>query len=260
MEEYLPPFLAWLGDVSPYTRRTYTNDLRHFIRWYADRHAGAPPRITDLTPITLVLYKAALADKLELRPSSVKRRLSTLMRFGQWAAEQGYIEALPPGKVKIPPVPRTPPRRLDAATARALLRAAQEDRHALAGRNAAILWVLAEAGIRAGALVALRRADVGWDGAGRAVLTVQDGRRRAPRAVTLSAAASEALRRYLDAHPAPEDAPLFRSTRGRAMHTETVRHVLNKYAARLGLDPAMVSPDALRHALTGDGPEAGPGG
>ncbi|NPV68428.1 MAG: tyrosine-type recombinase/integrase [Anaerolineae bacterium] len=249
MELYLEAFFAWLGDVSTNTRRTYTNDLRHFSRWFEAQH-GQPPELADLTTMTVVLYKAALVDKLRLKPSSVKRRLLTLKRFCRWAAEQGYIKELPAKGVKIPPVPPSGPRSLDRAAVRALLRAARRDPHKLARRNYAILRVLLDTGIRVGSLVALRLGDIRWTEKRRkATLRVLYGKGKRSNTIPLPYTTRAALEDYLAVRPASGDDHLFLSSRGTALDTDTVRHVINKYARQAGLDPGEVSPHMLRHTL-----------
>lgn len=249
METYFDAFFAGLGDVSAHTKRTYTGDLRHFCRWFEERH-GQPPQLADLTLLTVVLYKAALTDRLRLKPATVRRRLATLKRFSHWAAEEGYIQELPAGGVKIPPVPPAGPRSVDRAVIRALLREVQRDRHQLAKRNYAILRVLIDTGIRVGSLVALRTGDIAWtEKRQKATLRVLYGKGKRSNAIPLPHATRAALEAYLAVRPETGDDHLFLSTRGAALDTDTVRHVVDKYARKAGLDPREVSPHMLRHTL-----------
>lgn len=249
MNAQILAFIDWLGDVSDHTRRTYWNDLQHFGRWFAERH-DEPPQMADLTAMNLVLYKAAMVDKLRLKPATVKRRLSTIKRFCRWAAEEGLIRELPTKGVKIPPVPQEGPRSLDRAVVRALLREAQRDPHKLATRNYAILRVLIDTGIRVGSLVALRLSDVLWTAKRqKASLRVLYGKGNRSNVVALPNATRLALAAYLADRPDVADDHLFISTRGTAMNTETVRQMVNKYARKAGLDPREVSPHMMRHTL-----------
>lgn len=241
MDQAISAFIRALGEVSPHTRRTYKNDLAHFSRWYAARHDGQPVTLEALTAMTVVLYKAALVDRLQLKPATVRRRLATLHRFSQWAAAEGLITSDPTHDVKMPPLPPQEPRRLAPAVVERLLHAAQQDRHTLAARNYAMLRLLADAGLRVGALVGLRLADVHPAGDEAAL---QVGGRLIP----LPRQAGDALRVYLATRPASADDHLFLSTHGGGLNTETVRHMVNKYARRAGFDPADVSPRSLRPA------------
>jgi site-specific recombinase XerD len=249
MQTHFDAFFAWLGDVSANTKRTYHNDLQHFCRWFEARH-GQPPQLPDLSTMNVVLYKAALTDKLRLKPSSVKRRLSTLKRFSRWAAEQGYIKELPAKGVKIPPVPPAGPRSVDKAVIRALLREVQRDPHTLAARNYAILRVLIDTGIRVGSLVALRLSDLTWtEKRQKASLRVLYGKGKRSNVIPLPHATTTALEEYLAVRPQGDDDHLFLSTRGTGLNTDTIEHLLDKYAKKAGIDPREVSPHMLRHSL-----------
>ncbi len=249
MEAHTEAFFEWLGDISTNTRRTYKNDLNHFGRWFEQRH-GQPPQVEDLTAMNVVLYKAALVDKLRLKPSTVKRRLSTLKRFSRWAAEQGLISELPAKGVKIPPVPQEGPRSLEKSVIRALLREAQRDRHKLAKRNYAILRVLVDTGIRVGSLVALRLSDITWtEKRQKATLTVLYGKGKRSNVIPLPYSTKTALEEYLASRPDTDDDHVFVSTRGSGLDTDTIGRMIDKYAIKAGIDPQEVSPHMLRHTL-----------
>ena len=94
MDKQIEAFIQWLGDVSAYTRKTYRSDLRQFARWYQATY-GQPVGIQDLAPVIVEAYKSDLMGRMRAKPATVKRRLATLRRFGQWAVEQGLIRTLP---------------------------------------------------------------------------------------------------------------------------------------------------------------------
>jgi len=249
MDKQIEAFIQWLGDVSAYTRKTYRSDLRQFARWYQATY-GQPVGIQDLAPVIVEAYKSDLMGRMRAKPATVKRRLATLRRFGQWAVEQGLIRTLPTKGVKVPPVPRTGPRSLEKTVVHRLLLEAQRDWSKLATRNYAILRVLVDTGIRVGSLVALRLSDLSWTEKKRkASLTVLYGKGGRSNTIALPPKTRAALADYLAARPEVADDHLFLSTRKRGMSTETVRQMMNKYARRAGLDPQAVSPHRLRHTL-----------
>jgi integrase/recombinase XerD len=173
-----------------------------------------------------------------------------IKRDGGEAAEQGYIKELPAKGVKIPPVPQAGPRSLDKAVIRALLREVQRDPHTLATRNYALLRVLIDTGIRVGSLVALRLGDISWtEKRQKASLRVLYGKGKRSNLIPLPHATATALEEYLAVRPGTEDDHLFVSTRGKGMDTDTVEHMLKKYARKAGIDPREVSPHMLRHSL-----------
>jgi site-specific recombinase XerD len=247
LTQHIDAFLRWIGSASPHTRRTYRNDLLHFCRWYEESN-GQPVRMDDLTPVVAVLYKSALTGRLRMKPATVKRRMSSLSRFGTWAVEAGLIAESPTARVRIPPAPGGAPRPLDRAVVQRLLEAAQQDSHKLAARNYALLRLLVDTKIHIAALVALRMADLGWaEESQQATLTVASGRGGRLYTLTLPPQTLSALEAYLEVRPVVADNHLFVSTHGTAMSTESLRQVVNKYARLAGIAPADVSPQMLRY-------------
>ncbi len=98
--------------------------------------------------------------------------------------------------------------------------------------------------------MALRVGDIRWtDKRQKATLRVLYGKGRRSNSLPLPHATRVALEAYLAVRPETGDDHLFLSTRGAALDTDTVRHVVNKYARQAGLDPRAVSPHLLRHTL-----------
>lgn len=48
-----------------------------------------------ITPKNITAYQKRLADELKLSPATVKRRLSSIRKFCEWAQKQGYLEINP---------------------------------------------------------------------------------------------------------------------------------------------------------------------
>jgi site-specific recombinase XerD len=249
MEAHLDEFIQWLGDVSAHTRKTYQSDIRRFLSWFEETY-GQPAAIEDLAPVIVEAYKTDLMGRLRAKPATVKRRLGTLRRLGQWALEQGYLRELPTKGVKAPPVPKTGPRSLEKTVVHRLLLEAQRDWHKLAKRNYAILRVLADTGIRVGSLVKLRLSDLTWsEGKRKAALTVLYGKGGRSNTIALPTKTRAALEEYLEMRSDGEDDHLFLTSRRGGMTAENVRQLVNKYARRAGLDPKEVSPHMFRHTL-----------
>jgi site-specific recombinase XerD len=249
MEAHIDAFIKWLGDVSAHTCKTYQSDIRQFLGWFEETY-GQPAAIEDLAPVIVEAYKTDLMGRLRAKPATVKRRLGTLRRFGQWALEQGYIRELPTKGVKMPPVPKTGPRSLEKTVVHRLLLEAQRDWHKLAKRNYAILRVLADTGIRVGSLVKLRLSDLTWsEGKRKAALTILYGKGGRSNNIALPTKTRVALEEYLELRPNVEDDHLFLTSRRGGMTTENVRQLVNKYARRAGIDPQEVSPHMFRHTL-----------
>ncbi len=75
------------------TRFSYGNDLRTFSRVVLKREWITPSHIRRITLDQLVDYVLHLSKNHTF--TTMTRRLSTLERFFDWAAKQGYIEESP---------------------------------------------------------------------------------------------------------------------------------------------------------------------
>ena len=48
-----------------------------------------------ITAKNITAYQKRLADELKLSPATVKRRVSSIRKFCEWAQKQGYLETNP---------------------------------------------------------------------------------------------------------------------------------------------------------------------
>jgi site-specific recombinase XerD len=193
--------------------------------------------------------EAAYAAWLEsgYAAASVKNRHDGIRQFFAWCEEEGEI---PEGKspmrhVKAPLVPLNPPDVLSEAQIRALLQACDgrtfEDR-----RDAALVWVLYDTGIRLAECAGLHVEDV--DITDRRELRVL-GKGRRERVVPLGANAARALGRYLRMRRVGTDADrpqLWLGVRG-PMTGSGIRQMLERRGIDAGIGP--VSPHRLRHSF-----------
>lgn len=180
-------------------------------------------------------------------PASVKNRHDGIRQFFRWCEEEGEVadSKSPMRHVKAPLVPMNPPNVLTEGQIRALLEACDgrsfEDR-----RDAALVWVLYDTGIRLAECAGLTLADV--DIADRREVRVL-GKGRKERVVPIGANAARALGRYLRVrrqHPEQDRPQLWLGVRG-PMTPSGVRQVLEKRGIESGIGP--VSPHRLRHSF-----------
>jgi site-specific recombinase XerD len=179
--------------------------------------------------------------------ASVKNRHDGIRAFFRWCEEEGEV---PEGKspmrhVKAPLVPMNPPDVLTEDEIRALLAACDgktfEDR-----RDAALVWVLYDTGIRLAECAGLTLDDV--DVTDRREVRVL-GKGRKERVVPLGANAARALGRYLRlrrARPDPGRHEFWVGVRG-PMTPSGIRQVLERRGIQAGIGP--VSPHRLRHSF-----------
>jgi len=177
----------------------------------------------------------------------VKNRHDGIRAFFRWCEEEGEV---PEGKnpmrhVKAPLVPMNPPDVLTEDQIRALVAAcdgkAFEDR-----RDAALIWVLYDTGIRLAECAGLTLEDV--DITDRREVRVL-GKGRKERSVPLGANAARALGRYLRVRRARghSDRDLWLGARG-PMTPSGIRQVLERRGIQAGIG-LPVSPHRLRHSF-----------
>jgi integrase/recombinase XerD len=248
---------AWLlKSPSLNTRAAYTRDLNQFLDF-----ASIPPEHLGSLAAVRPQQVAAWRDALRasgLTNSSIRRKMTALRALFSYLQVYGYCGANPAHSdfVEAPAVPRDGKTvALSPEDCRRLLDA--PERGTPSGvRDAAILAVLAYSACRVGELVLLRVGDYRNAG-GHKVLEVY-GKGGKERRVPLHPEAFERLEAWLDVACIRDDGtgPLFRaprSSRGlgrdgfrrQALGRRAVQLLVERYAQRLGLDPA-VSVHSLR--------------
>lgn len=236
------------------TLRAYQRDLRSFCRFLADR--GADPHVTSPQAIMrpdVRSYLTHLASERSLRTSSIARHLACLRSFFRFLRQDGSWRLAhdPTEGISHPRVIRQAPSLLSAEELERLL-AASERCSPFPRRDRCALALLATTGCRVNELLALRLADVSGD---RILLRAGAPR---PCSAQLSAAASDALRRYLQeerpqlaaggrlAHDAPHG-PLFLNARGTSLSSGSVERIFRRARLAAGIERP-ISLGALRRS------------
>ncbi|MEO1550341.1 MAG: tyrosine recombinase [Pseudomonadota bacterium] len=186
------------------------------------------------------------------------RRLSALKQLYRFAFEEGLREDNPVHLIKGPKRARSLPDPLSEAEVEALLTAASNSGRSRSEtlRNTCLMEMLYATGLRVSELVSLRRDAVRGDP--RMILIRGKGGRE--RMVPLSDPAREAILAWTEIRDRDDDlratkghkpsAFLFPS-RGKLGHLSRVAfyQTIKMIASRAGVDPARVTPHALRHAF-----------
>lgn len=243
--ELLPEFTVMLQATnrSPRTIDLYLRGVRRLRAFLAER--GMP---TAVDAVAREHVEAWLADLLEhYAAASAKAYYDGVRQFFTWCQEEGEVaEATNPMRhVKPPRVIPQPPDVLHEDEIRALLEACEgrefEDR-----RDAALVWVLYDTGIRLAECAGLTLDDV--DLADRREVRVL-GKGRKERTVPLGANAARALGRYLRVrrmNQYADSSALWLGTRG-PMTPSGIRQMLERRGIEAGIGP--VSPHRLRHSF-----------
>jgi site-specific recombinase XerD len=227
---------------SPSTIRVYGDA----VRMLAD-HLEAKGMPTSLAAIRREHVEDFIASLLErFKPATASNRYRSLAAFFKWAVEEGEIPESPMRNMKPPMVPEVPVPVLDEEELKRLLKTTEgkgfEER-----RDAAILRLFIDCGLRLAELTYLRPGDVDFDHG--VVIVREKAKYRRPRSVPFGKRTAQALDRYLRARRAHRYAAsdaLWLGLRG-PLTTVGVQTIVKRRAAEAGLKG--VHAHTLRHCF-----------
>jgi len=198
---------------------------------------------TEVDRISREHVEAFIADQLaRWRSKTAQVRYGGLRQFFRWALEEGEITTSPMANMRPPSVPEVPvPVVSDEHLERSVK--ATDGPGFEQRRDAAIIRVLFDCGIRLGELTSLQVDDVDFDV--EVVVVVGKGSRT--RSVPFSPKTGQAIDRYLrvrkgHAHVAPPD--LWLGAKG-PLQTSGVAQMIRRRCADAGIEP--LHPHQLRH-------------
>ena len=242
---------AWLSAerrASRHTSDAYSHDLSAFLAFLTD-HVGNELALSDLGALKPADFRSYLAHRanLGIARSSIARGMSTLRSFFRFLDRAGLVHNPAVKTVKTPRLPKTVPKALDEAEAKATITTAAElqDEPWLAARDTALLILLYGCGLRIGEALSLTCGDTPKSDTLRVV-----GKGRKERIVPVLPIVRDAVRAYRDICPFPpeRDAPLFVGKRGKALNPGVVQRQMRRLRELLGLAET-ATPHALRHSF-----------
>ena len=225
----------------PLTIKSYLLDLQSFAAWFAQTN-GEQLSPQGITILDVRSYKSYLMTVRKFKPATVNRHLASLSKFCRWAKAEGLMEDDPTADVKGVSQVKPAPKALDRLDLRRVIREVHKGAKA---RDAAIMEVLANTGIRVGELTRLTLEDIEISPR-KGMLTVRSGKGAKYRRVPLNADARRALEAYLETRPKNESGILFLGQRGGGLSSSAVWRVVIKYGERAGVE---LSPHTLRHTF-----------
>lgn len=256
--------------LSPRTVQTYRSILEAFEAAWPEEtlldevSATAIQDYVDRLRSRQSRYRSApqrLEEPGELSVETVRSHIRQLKAFWAWCVAYYDLEerANPMRKIRLPRAPQREPKGMDRDDLRRLIDSTGPDRAGL--RDRAILYFLADTGVRAGGLVALRVEDLFLDRR-RAIIRREKDRKM--RTVPFSANTADVLRRWLEVRP-PEAATVFCSLgprggpfEGDPMTPAGLYQVMKRLARRAGIK-GRFNPHSLRHAFARDALRNGAG-
>lgn len=225
---------------SPRTVETYTEATRLLGDFLEGR--GMP---TEVASIRREHVEAFLVDLLDrFKAATAANRYRALKRFFGWLIDEGEITESPMKNIKPPYVPEEPVPVLSESQLSKLLKAC-EGRDVDSRRDAAIIRVLVDTGMRRQELLGLKLGDIDFE---NAVLIVI-GKGRHPRACPYGKRTALALDRYLRsraAHKHSDLDELWLSRRG-ALRETGLKKILHRRGERAGIEG--LHPHQLRHTF-----------
>lgn len=236
--------------ISPRTIATYTISVAQLADYLAA--AGMPTRVAA---VRREHVEAFIADLLTRKaPATAHNRYRGCQAFFAWAQEEGEVKVSPMANMRPPRLPEAPSPVLREAELRRLVETTERDHSYNGRRDAAIIRLLLDTGIRRGELLGLAVADVDLDTG----LVKVTGKGSRTRYVPIGATTVRALDRYVRARAKRPDADspaLWLGRKGRLAETGLAQ-LIRARADAAGLGRA-VHPHLFRHAYAHAMLEAG---
>ena len=236
---------------APRTVPAYRAAVGFFLSWLEERGEA----LWDVKTADLMAYQADLlaARKKDGKPYSLSfqmNRISALKSLFRFLLKRGYLLYDPAAAVEYPRSEiRLPRVVLTKREARRLVEAPDTTTYA-GRRDRAILETFYATGVRVSELAGLTLSDVDTE---ERILRIVQGKGRKDRNVPLTAAAANAIERYLlEARPKMRGARrsrlLFLAPRGGRLHTSTLNDLVHLYAKKVRIR-RHVTCHTLRHSV-----------
>lgn len=225
---------------SPQTLNQYERFITRFIKWADD---------PDITAISIAMVRSYIAhlQNTTMRSVSVASHIRPLKVWMRFLCAEELIETEPFRRVKVPAYEKKLHDLISDEDFRKLLNACDLKEHE-GRRNAAIISLLYDTGIRVGELINLKHSDI--DAKARFARVFGKGAKE--RVVFFSAQTALALTRYTSRTPAKYRSEyLFTSLRrnvGGQMTVNGVGQMLGRLADKAGVD-SRVNPHTFRHTF-----------
>lgn len=231
------------------TITAFQRDLRKLAAWQDHNHGADPAQITSAQVDGFLADHRVKPDGSSRSPNSLNRLLTALRCFFGWLHGQDLIEIDPTAGIRTTSVQQKPPVYLTDQEERDLLRCLRDHRtHAHALRDAALIHLLLDTGIRVGELVGLNLEDL--DGKHLRIRRAKGG---SPIVKFLPVRTRKAIEAYLRnerphlAKPTSGTA-LFLNQQGSRLTARAVQLLVPVWVERAGIRKP-VTPHTLRHTF-----------
>lgn len=238
--------------LSPKTLEAYARDLGQFTAFLTE-HLGGPPALSDIAALKPVDLRAFLGRRRRdgVGNRTLMRQLAALRSFARFGERGGRLPAAAFSATRGPRLPKSLPRPLEPAAARAVTRAdsraGEERRDWILARDAAVLGLLYGSGLRISEALSLSRAQAPQN-AGETLTVIGKGSKT--RMVPVLPVVVTAITAYLKLCPwrLPPEGPLFVGAKGGPLSPRIIQLAVEGLRGALGL-PSSATPHALRHSF-----------
>ncbi|HJU52813.1 MAG TPA: site-specific tyrosine recombinase [Acidimicrobiia bacterium] len=235
--DYLSSLTAERG-LSANTIAAYRRDLEQYLDFLDQKE----PQPSDLDDFVKLLHRRRLA------PASVARKVAAVRGLHRFLVSEG-IAADDPTRLLDPAKPRESfPKALTVEQTFALVEA--PDVGGISGRrDRALLEFLYATGARVSEAVGVDLPAIDLE----AKTVILTGKGDKQRLVPLGSSAAASIVAWLPdrlvlSKPGPASEALFLNRRGGRLSRQSAFRIVRQHAARVGIDPATVSPHTLRHS------------
>jgi integrase/recombinase XerC len=245
VQEVFNKYIAYLEaerNVSPYTRRNYTNDLMEFFGYVTQQGIDT---FKNVNKQTLRGYLAHLMEKGYAK-SSIARKLSAIRSFYRYLMREEMISASPAATTVSPRLDKRLPEFLTVEDAKRLVESPDLSQPQ-GQRDRALLELLYASGLRVSELVNMNIEQIN--------LATNEirvwGKGAKERVVLIGAPAAQALNTYIEKGRrellgGKKNKALFVSRYGGRLPARTVQKILTKYSRSID---KKVHPHVLRHTF-----------
>ncbi|PLR70281.1 tyrosine-type recombinase/integrase [Bacillus sp. UMB0728] len=244
ISQSLESFKTYLleNDKSLNTIKSYSQDLSHFFKWIHQRYEP-PHLISMLTSTDLKDYERQLKSDTSIAPTTVNRRLVSLMKWSEFLLIIGSTSINLSNNIKIKKIQKQNNIRwLTRKEVGKLLHAIEltkQQNYKKGMLHQMIVYLAVNLGLRVQEICNVRLLDVDIK---REILRI-NGKGDKYRVIPLTENTKEAILNWLEERDQESDFLLV-SSKSNHITTRAIQHIFKKYSNQLGIE---ITPHSLRH-------------
>ena len=221
------------------TRISYLSDLYYFYLF-------VNKDLSKVSESDIRKYLEKLNDEKE-KPTSVRRRISTLKSFYKYLYKNGYMNKkdYPLNKTVYPKVEKKLPKFIYYNDLLEIIEESTRDKDGI--RDRLIIEMLYATGVRVSELVNIKYSDIDFNNKKIRVL----GKGNKERIVYYGEYAEEVLKSYMNSHIKNENGYVFTNSKGGQLSDRGVRYIIDNIMNKLSVK-VHVTPHVLRHTFATD--------